>query len=72
MQIFGVFPVVSLSTCMCCVRQTFDTGELVECVRQLVKVDQEWVPYSTTSTLYIRPTMIGTEVRVRGSRSEYC
>ena len=26
-------------------------------------MDQEWVPYSTTSTLYIRPTMIGTEVR---------
>ena len=45
-----------------CVRQVFDKQELVECIRQLVKVDEEWVPYSTTSTLYIRPTMIATEV----------
>ena len=45
-----------------CVWQVFDKQELVECIRQLVKVDEEWVPYSTTSTLYIRPTMIATEV----------
>ena len=44
--------------------QVFDKAELVECIRRLVEIDQEWVPYSTTSTLYIRPTMIATEVSV--------
>jgi len=40
---------------------TFDGHELVECIRRLVVVDQEWVPHDTSSSLYIRPTMIGTE-----------
>jgi len=39
----------------------FDGTELVNCMRKLVSIDQEWVPYSQTSTLYIRPTFIGTE-----------
>merc|ERR1711874_439161 len=30
-------------------------------IRRLVVVDQEWVPHDTSSSLYIRPTMIGTE-----------
>ncbi|XP_061494414.1 branched-chain-amino-acid aminotransferase, cytosolic isoform X1 [Rhineura floridana] len=39
----------------------FDKGELLECIRKLVAVEQEWVPYSTSASLYIRPTLIGTE-----------
>ncbi|XP_016052875.1 PREDICTED: branched-chain-amino-acid aminotransferase, cytosolic isoform X2 [Miniopterus natalensis] len=39
----------------------FDKEELMECIQQLVKLDQEWVPYSTSASLYIRPTLIGTE-----------
>ncbi|KAG7492090.1 hypothetical protein MATL_G00011010 [Megalops atlanticus] len=39
----------------------FDPGELLECIRELVEVDQEWVPYSADASLYIRPTFIGTE-----------
>lgn len=42
--------------------QGFDKEELMECIQQLVKLDQEWVPYSTSASLYIRPTLIGTEV----------
>ena len=42
--------------------QGFDKEELMECIQQLVKLDQEWVPYSTSASLYIRPTFIGTEV----------
>lgn len=38
----------------------FNEIELAECIRQLVLIDQEWVPHSTASSLYIRPTMIGT------------
>ena len=39
----------------------FDKKELLECIQQLVKLDEEWVPYSTSASLYIRPTFIGTE-----------
>ena len=52
----------------------FDGEELTKCVKRLVAIDQEWVPHSTASSLYIRPTLIGTEVRsgtgmVKGSAS---
>ncbi|KAJ6650248.1 hypothetical protein lerEdw1_013473, partial [Lerista edwardsae] len=40
----------------------FDKEELLECIRKLVEVEKEWVPYSTSASLYIRPTLIGTEV----------
>ena len=39
----------------------FDRLELVHCIRKLIQVEQEWVPHSASSSLYIRPTMIGTE-----------
>ncbi|KAA0705750.1 Branched-chain-amino-acid aminotransferase, cytosolic [Triplophysa tibetana] len=39
----------------------FDKVELQECIKKLVEVDQEWVPYSTEASLYIRPTFIGIE-----------
>lgn len=35
---------------------------MLECIRKLVEVDKEWVPYSQDASLYIRPTFIGTEV----------
>ncbi|CAF3398168.1 unnamed protein product [Rotaria socialis] len=40
---------------------TFDGQELLECIKKLVHLDADWVPQSTSSTLYIRPTLIGTE-----------
>ncbi|XP_015252823.1 PREDICTED: branched-chain-amino-acid aminotransferase, cytosolic-like [Cyprinodon variegatus] len=39
----------------------FDESELLECIRRLVEIDQDWVPCSESSSLYIRPTLIGTE-----------
>ncbi|XP_066561450.1 branched-chain-amino-acid aminotransferase, cytosolic [Amia ocellicauda] len=39
----------------------FDKKELLDCIRKLVEIEQEWVPYSDTASLYIRPTFIGTE-----------
>ncbi|XP_053600486.1 branched-chain-amino-acid aminotransferase, cytosolic [Plodia interpunctella] len=39
----------------------FEGEELVQCISRLIQIDQEWVPHSETSTLYIRPTLIGTE-----------
>ncbi|TRY80015.1 hypothetical protein TCAL_06570, partial [Tigriopus californicus] len=40
---------------------TFEGSEFVECIRKLIQIDQEWVPHCTSSSLYIRPTLIGTE-----------
>ncbi|XP_026326515.1 branched-chain-amino-acid aminotransferase, cytosolic [Hyposmocoma kahamanoa] len=40
---------------------TFDGDELIKCMCRLIQIDQEWVPHSETSTLYIRPTLIATE-----------
>lgn len=42
--------------------QAFDGEELLKCLKKLVQVDQDWVPQSMSNSLYIRPTMIGTEV----------
>ncbi|CAF0819394.1 unnamed protein product [Adineta ricciae] len=50
-----------LSTAERSVLPTFDGNELLECIKKLVQVDAEWVPRSKSSTLYIRPTLIGTE-----------
>ncbi|KAF5300506.1 hypothetical protein FQA39_LY02305 [Lamprigera yunnana] len=40
---------------------TFDGMELIKCMNRLVQVDQEWVPHSEASSLYIRPTLIGID-----------
>jgi len=39
----------------------FDGLEALHCIRELVQLDAEWVPHDSSSSLYIRPTMIGTE-----------
>lgn len=41
---------------------TFDGEELVRCLCRLVSIDQEWVPHSEASSLYIRPSLIGIDV----------
>mmetsp|Transcript_14909 Transcript_14909/g.21274 ORF Transcript_14909/g.21274 Transcript_14909/m.21274 type:complete len:390 (+) Transcript_14909:166-1335(+) len=38
----------------------FDQKELLECIKELVRVDKEWIPHGEGYSLYIRPTMIGT------------
>nr|XP_053630552.1 branched-chain-amino-acid aminotransferase, cytosolic-like [Cherax quadricarinatus] len=40
---------------------TFDGNELIKLLKKLISIDQEWVPHSESSSLYIRPTLIGTE-----------
>uniref|UniRef100_A0A7E4UPV0 Branched-chain-amino-acid aminotransferase n=1 Tax=Panagrellus redivivus TaxID=6233 RepID=A0A7E4UPV0_PANRE len=39
----------------------FDANELTDIIADLVKLDKEWVPYSNTASLYLRPTMISTD-----------
>lgn len=45
--------------------QTFDSEEYIKCLSDLVLVDADWIPRSNTPgySMYIRPTLIGTEVR---------
>ncbi|XP_034240326.1 branched-chain-amino-acid aminotransferase, cytosolic [Thrips palmi] len=40
---------------------TFSGPELIKCLSRLVSIDQEWVPHSESSSLYIRPTFIGID-----------
>ncbi|PSN40393.1 Branched-chain-amino-acid aminotransferase [Blattella germanica] len=40
---------------------TFDGESLIKCLCRLVSIDQEWVPHSESSSLYIRPTLIGID-----------
>lgn len=39
----------------------FDSEELIKCLNRLISIDQEWVPHSESASLYIRPTLIGTD-----------
>ncbi|XP_015600591.1 branched-chain-amino-acid aminotransferase, cytosolic isoform X2 [Cephus cinctus] len=40
---------------------TFNGNELIKCLNRLISIDQEWVPHSEASSLYIRPTLIGID-----------
>ena len=42
--------------------QQIDSDEMLKCIIELVKLEKDWVPDSENSSLYIRPTMIGTNV----------
>lgn len=39
----------------------FDSMEFLKCIRRLLQLEQEWVPHFPSSSLYIRPTLIGIE-----------
>jgi len=43
---------------------SFRGEELIKCICRLISIDQEWVPHSTASSLYIRPTLIGIDVSI--------
>ena len=38
----------------------FDHDELIRCIKELMKVDQDWIPEGEGYSLYIRPTVIAT------------
>ncbi|KAJ1995669.1 branched-chain-amino-acid transaminase bat2 [Coemansia umbellata] len=39
----------------------FDGKEMIECIKELLRVDKRWVPEGKGYSLYLRPTMIATE-----------
>ncbi|XP_076178920.1 branched chain amino acid transaminase isoform X2 [Ptiloglossa arizonensis] len=49
---------------------TFIGDELIKCCCRLISIDQEWVPHSTASSLYIRPTLIGIDPTLGVASSE--
>ena len=38
----------------------FDSDQLIECIAELVRTDQKWIPGDDGYSLYIRPTVIAT------------
>ncbi|CAL7945493.1 unnamed protein product [Xylocopa violacea] len=49
---------------------TFIGEELIKCCCRLISIDQEWVPHSVASALYIRPTLIGIDPTLGVASSE--
>lgn len=46
-----------------CALPTFDSAELIAMIADQIRLDREWVPSSSaTASLYIRPTLIATDV----------
>lgn len=41
--------------------QTFDGDELIKLIRKLIEMDQDWIPNQAGYSLYVRPTLIGTQ-----------
>ena len=39
----------------------FDIDDVLKAMKELIRIDKDWVPRTTGSTLYIRPTMVATE-----------
>ena len=39
----------------------FDKKELLECIKKLVKLDESFIPKERGYSLYLRPTVIGTQ-----------
>ncbi|KAJ3050216.1 branched-chain-amino-acid aminotransferase, partial [Quaeritorhiza haematococci] len=40
---------------------TFDREELLECIKELLRVDEKWIPGERGYSLYLRPTVIATQ-----------
>lgn len=49
---------------------TFDSEELLKCLKRLVSIDQEWVPHAEGASLYLRPTLIGIDGTLGVAQSE--
>ena len=50
-----------LRSCRRLTLPAFDKVQLLECIKGLLKVDERWIPDQRGYSLYIRPTVIGTQ-----------
>ena len=37
--------------------QTFNGDEVLECIKELIRLDKDWVPAEAGYSLYVRPTL---------------
>jgi len=44
-----------------CSNQDFTGEHLTTLIRKLVEIDSKWIPTDVGTSLYLRPTMIGTQ-----------
>jgi branched-chain amino acid aminotransferase len=51
---------MNISAARMCMPQ-FDVDDVLDALKKLLQLEQDWVPSTKGSTLYIRPTMIATE-----------
>ena len=51
---------------------SFDGEQLTECIKELLRVDESWIPDKDGYSMYIRPTAIGTQATLGVSRSTSC
>ncbi len=42
----------------------FDGKEMIECLKELVKIEKDWIPDRPLHSLYIRPTSISMDNRL--------
>ena len=49
-----------------------DSAQLIECIKQLLKLDESWVPEKDGYSMYIRPTAIGLAKSLGVARSTSC
>jgi branched-chain amino acid aminotransferase len=51
-----------------------DIGFFLECIKQFIRTDKDWIPQNDGTSLYIRPAMIATEAHlgVRPSNKYLC
>lgn len=50
-----------LKSCQRLALPSFDKQELLECIKEFLKVEERWIPDKRGYSLYIRPTVIGTQ-----------
>lgn len=50
----------------------FDGEQLVECIKELLRVDDSWIPRKDGYSMYLRPTAIGTQPTLGVARSTSC
>ena len=49
---------------------SFNSDGLIECIKQLLRIDESWVPQKDGYSLYLRPTAIGTSPALGVKASE--
>ncbi len=50
----------------------FNGAELTECIKELLKIDESWIPTKDGYSMYIRPTAIGTADYLGVTKSNKC